>query len=52
MDRAHYFDPFDPERKHAASDATTAEKTPELGTQDKAQKGRHLTKAIRERPGT
>lgn len=51
-DRAHHFDPPDPERQHAAPLAATAERTLEPGTQDEPQKDQHLTEAIRERRGT
>jgi hypothetical protein len=49
-DRAHHFDPPDPEDKHAAFLATTEERTKSPARMLDGKKDQSLTKAIRERP--
>lgn len=50
-DRAHHFDPPNPERKYAAPSAATAESTTEPGAHDKTQKDQRLTKRLENHPG-
>jgi hypothetical protein len=49
-DRAHHFDPPDPEDKYAAFLATTEARTKSPACMLDRKKDQSLTKAIRERP--